>query len=134
MGSGAAWPGVTYSIIQGAEVGGVLRFRVSTNELWKSWCALQTPVPQGDHYGCVGGENGWSSDGVTCTVVNADGSKQTYPDAKCNLCSGNPVCTCDATHCVESDNGTSIVFDLKVNGAQRTGTVGSTMITLDLVQ
>jgi hypothetical protein len=133
-GASGAWPGATYSIIQGAEVGGVLRFRLSTNELWKDWCALQTAVPQGDHYGCIGGNGGWSSDGVTCTVVNSDGSEQMYPVAKCNLCAGNPVCTCDATRCAVSDGGTSVVFDLKVDGARLSGTVDGTMITLDLVQ
>jgi hypothetical protein len=128
------WPGVTYSIIQGAEVAGVLRFRLSPSELWKDWCALQTPVRQGDHYGCVGGDGGWGSDGVTCTVSNSDGSTQSYPAAKCNLCAGIPVCTCDATHCVASDQGTSVVFDLKRVDATLTGTVDSAMVTLNLVE
>lgn len=127
-------PGVTYSIIQGAEVGAALHFRIAPNELWQDWCALQVPVPQGDGYGCVGGDNGWGSDGVTCTVTNRDGTTQEYPQFKCDLCAGNPVCTCDAKHCVASDNGQSTVFDLKIEGSKLSGTIGgATMIAFDRV-
>jgi hypothetical protein len=129
---GMATPGVTYSIIQGAEMGAVLHFRISTHELWKDWCALQVPVPHADGYGCVGGDGGWSSDATTCTVTNRDGSTQQYPAAKCMLCSAPGVCTCDANHCVAAD-GDSLVFDLKVEGTKLSGTVGSTMITFDLL-
>lgn len=131
-----AWPGVTYSIIQGAEVGGAVHFRVAPNELWQSWCALQTPVPSGNGYSCVDTSRGWSSDGVTCTVTQPDGTTNQYSYAKCMLCAGpgSGVCACDSKECGAADSTDSIVFDLKVDGAQLTGTVGSKMIKFDLVQ
>lgn len=127
------FPGVTYSIIQGADVSGVFHFRISPNELWKDWCALQTPVPQGDGYGCVGGNGGWASDGTNCTITNSDGTTQQYPYGKCALCASPGVCTCNAKYCVAADRNGSVVFDLKIDGAQLRGTVGGTMISFDRV-
>jgi hypothetical protein len=125
-------PGVTYSIIQGAEADAVRHFRIAPNELWKDWCALQTPVPNAGSYSCIGGDGGWSSDGVTCTITNPDGTQEHYPQAKCELCSFPGVCACDSEHCVAAD-GDSLLFDLKLNGPQMTGTIGATQAKFDLV-
>jgi hypothetical protein len=126
-------PGVTYSIIQGAEMGGVVHFRISASELWKDWCALQVPAAKSNGYGCIGGD-GWSSDGVNCWTENADGTRQTYAYDKCVLCTPPSVCTCNAKSCAAADTSDTVVFDLKHDGARLSGTVGSAMITLDLVE
>ena len=126
-------PGVTYSIIQGAEMGGVVHFRISASELWKDWCALQVPAAKSNGYGCIGGD-GWSSDGVNCWIENADGTKQTYAYDKCVLCTPPSVCTCNAKSCAAADTSDTVVFDLKHDGARLSGTVGSAMITLDLAE
>jgi len=130
-----ATPGVTYSIVQGAEVGGVVRFRVVPSELWKDWCALQVPRPRTGGYSCVGGD-GWGGDGVTCTVTQTDGTTQEYAYGKCMLCAQPPfsVCSCDAERCAAADDGQGTVFDLKRSGTQLTGTVGGTGITLEQVK
>jgi hypothetical protein len=126
-------PGVTYSIIQGAEANAVRHFRIAPNELWQDWCALQTPVPNAGGYSCIGGDGGWSSDGVTCSVTNADGTQAQYPQAKCELCTFPGVCACDVKQCVAAD-GESVLFDLKLAGTQMTGTIGASQAKFDLVE
>jgi hypothetical protein len=113
-----------------------VHFRIVPNELWQSWCALQTPVPSGAGYGCTDTSAGWSSDGVNCYVTQSDGTTKQYSYAKCILCSGPGlgVCACNSKECVAADNGQSTVFDLKIDGSQLSGTVGSKMIKFDLVQ
>lgn len=122
--------GVTYSIIQGAEADGVRHFRISANELWKDWCALQTPVKSVGGYACV--DDYWTTtDGAVCTVVKEDGSQRHYPYGKCDLCRNPGVCACDSKRCIAGD-GNSVVFDLQISGTQMTGTIGGTQAKFDL--
>lgn len=101
-----------------------IQLGIDANELYKSWCELQTPVhntaPEGPEYGCLpyftsaGASN---VDGVFHCHINdyETGEEVEVSCAKTTYCGPNPVCSCTADGCtvapLASTNATSHVLD-----------------------
>jgi hypothetical protein len=113
------YEGFRYTILAGNVTRDRVRFKVESRELWKEWCALQTPVPLQDGsggYGCLP-NRGYASDGTRCwlddnTEVNC---------GKAQLCSFG-VCECTAQSCKASGYGDT-VFDLDHRSNELDGSV-----------
>jgi hypothetical protein len=95
--------GFPYTVVRGAGCDAQVRVSVSAAELYDSWCALQTPIDNGElGWGCMIKTYGGSSDGVTCTVGDQSGDPiATYPMWRCELCGflGPNVCACNEEGC-----------------------------------
>jgi hypothetical protein len=107
-----------------------IRFTVSTNDFYKGWCELQTPVATNDPnvYSC--GPGGYSSDGAGMCVATDTGAPINC--AKASLCSGPRVCACTATSCT-SNTDYFVQFDaaLREEGSQLEGTFNNATVRLE---
>jgi hypothetical protein len=103
-----------------------LQFDVSSNELWKHWCELQTPIADEVNaglYSCVhnwgggGGPDGcWQIDPTTQMNVTVD-------CGKLSLCSyGVGVCSCTAQACVAKLDG-DVHFDMMLASPKADGSI-----------
>jgi hypothetical protein len=130
-----AGEGFVYTIEMGTFDGVSLRTGVSTVELWKTWCALQTSYlvqVSPATYGCLPGSDGYGSPaGVggswTCSVTNPMTQAKVPVDCgKCFvLCNGPPPfrpCRCDANGCTVSWLASDATFDMAVSGSKADGT------------
>jgi len=108
-----------------------IRFTVSLNDFYKSWCELQTPVATNDPnvYFC-GPNNGYSmNDQGMCF----DGLTQAPIDCgKAALCMGPLTCVCTATSCTSSEDQ-SVQFDaaLREDGTLLDGTFNNANVRLE---
>jgi hypothetical protein len=129
------WPssfidGATYTIIDGAQRGQVVRFEVAMSEVMRSWCELQIPYANGGGYSCV--PEGCYPVSKDCSVELEDGKVQTFSATKCNQCSN---CACNAMRCT-AGQFVIVPFDLSLDmaGDELSGTVGGTPIQLERVE
>jgi hypothetical protein len=94
-----------------------IQFSVLGDEVWNTWCSLQTPVlSQGadpPFYGCL--PNSYTPDPCTAGGVSVD-------CGKLRLCTFENVCTCDASGCVGAGSG-KLDFDLSIEGDKAHGSV-----------
>jgi hypothetical protein len=107
-----------------------IRFTVSTNDFYKAWCELQTPVPTGDPNVFYCGPNGYvgKSDG-TCSVSDTGAPIDCL---KARLCLGPTVCACTATSCT-ANTEFSTQFDgaLREDGTLLEGTFNNATVRLE---
>jgi hypothetical protein len=120
----AAYPGFAYTITNVTYDGQRLQFDVPTNELWKRWCELQTPIPD-EHsagfYGCV--HNWATSSSETCSQVDPMTQMSVPIDCgKLALCQGG-VCRCDAQGCTVRLNEHFLHFDMMIAAPKADGSV-----------
>ena len=123
--------GFGYSMRSGTVTGARLRFGVDTWEIWKGWCALQTPAPrQGPcneavcqtsclpNWGSMSGPNG-------CGLLNPATNQYDPVDCgKLALCGFGSVCMCVvASGCSVREDGSPISFDLTITGDLASGSV-----------
>jgi len=106
-----------------------IRFTVSTNDFYKSWCELQTPVATNspDVFSC--GPSGYSSAGAGMCV--AEGGEPINCE-KAALCIGSRVCACTASSCT-SNPDFNVQFDaaLREDGARLEGTFNNATVRLE---
>lgn len=116
-------PGFVYPIVDVVFDGRRLQFDVAKNELWRNWCAIQTPIADGGSYNCAHNWSYSSNDGITCTQVNPATQEQTSVDCrKLELC-GGPPCDCNADGCgIQSYDRAH--FDMVIDGSHADGSYG----------
>ena len=107
-----------------------IRFTVSTNDFYKAWCELQTPVATNDAtvYSC--GHNGYSGNGAGMCFVSDTGAP--IDCRKASLCTGSRVCVCTASSCT-SNPDYFVQFDaaLRDEGVLLEGTFNSATVRLE---
>lgn len=121
------YDGATYTLTEGVVIGSSLRFVITTSELWKDWCALQTPYPypypNPPNYHCVPPANDYeySPDAGTCRILLDDEPAREVGIAKCSLCGPSRVCICSRDACTAAPDYTDLAFELTFDGEQLTG-------------
>lgn len=106
-----------------------IRFTVSTNDFYKSWCELQTPVPTDDPGVFYCGPNGFSGTADGCFAA---GTEAPIDCAKAALCIGGHVCTCTATSCTANlDSNTQFDAALREDGTLLEGTFNNVTVRLE---
>jgi hypothetical protein len=108
--------GFAYPMTGGTLAGSRLRFTIATVELWRDWCALQTPV--GTSGRCLPNTGAMiSADQMRCALL--DPATNQYVPVDCGkfaLCSQSFICLCDASTCSLNDDGRSRTsFDLNLS-------------------
>lgn len=104
-----------------------IRFNVSLNDFFGSWCRLQVPIPSTSggspgFYFC--GPDGYGmGDGGMCSWQGTAGMNKPIDCLKASLCVVSRVCVCTATSCAPSLEE-NIQFDaaLREEGTQLEGT------------
>jgi hypothetical protein len=128
------YEGATYTLLEGVVRDNNVRFQVNSAELWKDWCALQTPylhtMSTGNGtYQCLPdyqelhmGPAGPTATPSPCTLEQASGPSILIDGGLCRICSA-PICVCDETKC-----GANLLhaypsprFDLLFEGNEATG-------------
>ena len=107
-----------------------IRFTVSMNDFYKTWCELQTPVPTSNPDVFFCGPDGYSGNAQGMCFF---GPANTPVDCgKATLCTGNLVCTCTATSCTANEDF-SIQFDaaLREQGTLLEGTFNNATVRLE---
>jgi hypothetical protein len=107
-----------------------IRFTVSTNDFYKSWCELQTPVATNDPNVFSCGPNGYSSNGAGMCFASDTGAP--IDCGKATLCTGPRVCACTASACT-SNQEYFVQFDaaLREEGALLEGTFNNATVRLE---
>jgi len=107
-------PGYAYAIRQ-PEVGKSRAvFTISLNELWKGWCALQTPIQTDVGYRCVPNRSArGGTDG--CFLIDSTGAEEPIDCLKLSLCGFVSVCACDADECGATEDMSS-TLDMQFDG------------------
>ena len=118
-----------------------IQLGIVPDDLWATWCALQTPVPwaTGDDggatsYGCVANLGG-SISGGACAQLEPDGTSVPIDCVKLSLCQFGMVCTCTATACASVSAPATTPIDqysVEIDGAlDSTGTTLTGTLNLD---
>jgi len=117
--------GFSFSTVSGSFVSGRLRLAVDENEIWKDWCALQTPNSSSTD--CLPPVYGVSVDtsfpGHVCTILDSNNQPTVTIDCgKWWLCSCRYVCYCSTAGCsVVAGGPTSL--DLAVSDGIASGSL-----------
>ncbi|HEY3451298.1 MAG TPA: hypothetical protein VGK67_33375 [Myxococcales bacterium] len=138
--------GLPYTLLGGKIDGHRTTFGASTNEVYKSWCALQTPYNGSpgapDRWDCLPNwasetSMGPSGEWTSCFLINPDThQKQSVPCFQWMMCCGYlDVCACDSARCTARDenNGTRWHFDLVFNGEFASGVAADRNVLLSRV-
>jgi hypothetical protein len=115
--------GYAYPMQNGTLDGQRLRFGVSLRDLWRDWCALQTPIP-GSSF-CLPNWGGMYSPQTGCSQTNpATGQVVPVDCGKFSLCfSGSSVCICDPSGCRAQDDYVDDMFDVSINNDRADGSM-----------
>ena len=128
-GSGPPYPGFRYPLHATVVESSRLRVGVDLNDVYKDWCALQTPIalttnPNGGEggYGCA---PSWTKiehplDSETCTLFSPDGSTDEVNCDWLSLCWFPSICICTADACRAdlTPEGTPVTqYLLQIDGA-----------------
>jgi hypothetical protein len=128
--------GVAQTILNGNIDGQRVTFEVSPYEIYKSWCALQTPYEDEQtcgKYWCLPNEAGGQSSPGTCYEVDpATNQNHNVPCDQFFLCNSFRVCDCDASGCTATQNNLS-QFDLIFSADQATGVASGQNVILNRV-
>jgi hypothetical protein len=128
--------------------GSRVQLDVATYELWKAWCALQTPypwpqdIPEGGlpsgqlpppAYGCDQEPNGSEYSATKQCIVDTDEGMDVTPIdcGKVQLCNIYSVCTCSKTSCAVDTIDTDVHFDLQLQGSSLDGAASTTGVPLE---
>jgi hypothetical protein len=122
----ASIEGFPYTARQISFDGPRVRLGISTLELWKGWCALQTSVPLmlqnglGTMYGCT--PVGYATD--SSGVCYGSGGSQPIDCGSAALCTAI-TCDCTATSCTVDRSTSDITFDMQLTGTRLDGTIAT---------
>jgi hypothetical protein len=115
--------GTPYRMLDARAADGRLSFSFSNNDLWRDWCALQTPYPNDasgrSEYACV-------PEPETCDVVYERVSSVSVSPTEIGgkqllCCAGAGVCQCSAEQCNANLQGAVHSLDLTIDGDAMTG-------------
>ena len=118
--------GFVFTLMNPSFNGTRLQFDIAPNELYQSWCALQTPYKDdfnaGDNYNCL---PNWGSvsDGTNCWQPEPKTMEMVARScAQIRLCTQSSTCACTPTSCTAT-LATSVHFDLMVAVPKADGSV-----------
>jgi hypothetical protein len=103
-----------------------VRLGISTLELWKGWCELQTSVQLMEQiagmpvYGCV--PSGFATD--SSGVCYGNGAPQPIDCGKAALCTAL-TCDCTPTSCTVARSTSDVTFDMQLTGTRMDGTIAT---------
>ena len=106
-----------FSILSGVQQGSRVTFGIDTQQLWKSWCELQTTdyngscLPPGTTNLCPGADAGSGS----CCLFPPDGGAIPMDCEYIQLCSWGGPCSCSSSGC-SVDMNPNVSFDLQLSG------------------
>jgi hypothetical protein len=107
--------GFSYTMLNGALTGRRLQFEVNLTELWKAWCAIETPV---DNSGsCLPNWAGRSTADGRCFQTNPATNQEGQVDCgKVQLCHFSMMCSCDlaTASCTLRSNVPDVTFDISI--------------------
>ena len=113
--------GYAYPMHNGTLDGQRLRFGVDLQDLWRDWCALQTPLPGSS--GCLPNWAGMATVD-TCAQTNPTTGEIVPVDCgKFGLCQLTMMCVCDASGCQLQDHGATMMFDISINNNRADGSM-----------
>jgi hypothetical protein len=115
--------GVAYALLDGTLEDGRARFSIGTNQPWRGWCALQTPIPNPKlhAYTCLPPYGGASVNPNTSECrISVDGAAQLIDCGKYMLCGVGGACSCDSEAC-DANPDTRAPFDLHFDAASADG-------------
>lgn len=117
------YEGFEYTLRAGDVTGDRVRFEVSSTELWKDWCALQSPIQSSSGYNCIpSGIFDVSQKPSSCAWHDPESGQWVAIDcAKLHLCMFG-VCQCTANAC-QAKPENDISFDLDHEGNALDGSV-----------
>jgi hypothetical protein len=119
-GSWGPMPGVPFTILDGTVEARRVRFNTAVTELWKDWCALQTPVASSTQ--CIRMDGFATTTPGACTTSDDDGQEIPIDCDKRMLC-GAGVCVCNDHGCAAAVTPT-VSFDLLLDGDTADGSMG----------
>jgi hypothetical protein len=113
--------GYPYEMRAATLVGARLRFAVDTWQLWRQWCALQTPA--GTSGMCVPNSGFMvSGDRTSCGLFDEAANQYVPVDCgKLALCGLGGVCICGASDCMVREDGNRITFDITFDDLRASG-------------
>lgn len=131
----ASIEGFHYTLVGGKLTGTRVQFGVSTLELWKAWCALQTPEPPpagstGEPWGCNPRSFGGPGESSPPVCVGGQSSGQ-VDCGKAAICTSD-VCDCTMTACTVDRPMPDLTFDMQWNGGRLDGST-STNVYIETV-
>jgi hypothetical protein len=135
------YEGFAYPMLRATQTGSRLQFGIGFWELWKDWCAIQTPAPGSTL--CLSNRYIMTpappADWTQCSYrVSDTGEDMPVDCGKVQLCVLSPACTCDAVACAVVDRGVQISFDLAITGdradGSTAGSLGDRLVHLTRVQ
>lgn len=128
------YEGATYTLLEGVVRDNTVRFHVNSAELWKDWCALQTPYlhtlsTSNGIYQCMPdyqelhvAPSGPTATPAPCTLDQASGPSILVDGGLCRICASN-ICACNEAKC-----GANLIhaypnpsFELVFEGNEATG-------------
>jgi hypothetical protein len=107
--------GFGYEAIGGRRDGVQVRIDFAVTELWRPWCAIQTPYPivaGDDEHQCLP-NRAWTATPLGCRLDADEMAPETPVDClKLTLCRRTRVCRCTAAGCVPSPTGLTMYVEL----------------------
>lgn len=117
------YDGFVYELSAGTVDGERVRFAISSNQLWQSWCALQTSYASDVSCECLPSWPIHLPGGGACYLEHPEsGASVPVGCARVGLCMW-PVCSCDASGCRARTSPTDH-FDLERDGDELVGSYG----------
>ncbi|MBI3206587.1 MAG: hypothetical protein HYZ29_33930 [Myxococcales bacterium] len=117
------YDGFVYPLRAGTVDGERVRFAISSNELWESWCVLQTSYGGNGTCSCIPNRSILLPAEGGCYLERPEsGDWDPVGCARVGLCMW-PVCSCDASGCRARTNPTDH-FDLQRDGDELVGSYG----------
>ena len=123
--------GFVHTVLEGKLAAKRLTLKISSDEVFKAWCELQTVIYSGSASApssarCL---PNWPTSccGTApsdCSQKNPDTKEVVFRDCgKLYLCNVDPVCECTATKCSSRRDG-DLSFDITIAGDDATGSIG----------
>jgi hypothetical protein len=132
--------GFPFTALNVAFDGTRLQLQTSANDAWTSWCALQTPTPDGwpmCYYSCLPRSGGGGNQDAGVTVTDpVTGQMTTVSFCKAWLCDLGPEhpCTCSATKCTADLSQPDTSLDMQLSPSKLDGSIkGLTNLTVSNV-
>jgi hypothetical protein len=128
--------GFPYTVTGVSFDGTRLQLGIVTNELWKTWCGLQTSFDWGPLApGMCGCLPNWSGMGSTigtgsCSINNpTTGAAEAISCALVGPCFAYPICSCDATGCSVDMTNSATKLDVQLNGNKLDGSIAGLSVS-----
>ena len=117
--------GFAYPIVNGTLTTNRMRFDVNRNDLWQSWCALETPAVDGSGRCTPNWESassGSPGDSV-CSFINPANGQMIPIDCGKQILCGIGTCACGTNSCAPGQNEEPLSFDLSITNEGADGSI-----------